>query len=199
MSTHNSQQGLDNGRRATPDARRSADPTPQQLEGISASILEHLHNAHASDMDSGDDSGASTLPSPSPTPPDSPLFGERIVSNDANAGAFVETDTAGVEDAASPTASEEQPPNMSPDIPDDMWLESEVFPPTTVIGAPLGRNLSAIQAADALVQRWELIYQEAMQHDGVEASEGIARQLEEARARRAALDQIDDRDSVEKA
>lgn len=69
--------------------------------------------------------------------------------------------------------------------------------PTTIIGAPLGRNLSAIEAADALVDRWERIYEEALQKHGPDAVAGIAKQLAEAREDRAELGLVEDRDAVE--
>ncbi|KAM0284237.1 hypothetical protein ACHAQH_002026 [Verticillium albo-atrum] len=69
--------------------------------------------------------------------------------------------------------------------------------PTIIIGAPLGHNLSAIEAADALVQQWERIYQENLLDHGEEEVQGIAEQLAQARRDRAELDTVEDRAYVE--
>ncbi|KAM0329181.1 hypothetical protein ACHAQA_004479 [Verticillium albo-atrum] len=68
-----------------------------------------------------------------------------------------------------------------------------------IIGAPLGRNFSAIEAADALVQQWEQIYEENRQQHDEEALAGILEQLEQARADRAVLGRIGQRASVEES
>ncbi|KAG7114605.1 hypothetical protein HYQ46_011290 [Verticillium longisporum] len=71
--------------------------------------------------------------------------------------------------------------------------------PTNIIGAPLGRDLSALEAADALVQQWERIYQENLLQHGGEAVQDIAEQVLQARRDRDAIESIEDREYVERS
>ncbi|KAK2010386.1 hypothetical protein LZ32DRAFT_511649, partial [Colletotrichum eremochloae] len=60
------------------------------------------------------------------------------------------------------------------------------LPPPLIIGAPLGRNLTAIEAATRLVSQWEAIHESTLQSTP-DAASPILEELTEARAQLAAL------------
>ncbi|EEY21087.1 conserved hypothetical protein [Verticillium alfalfae VaMs.102] len=97
----------------------------------------------------------------------------------------------------SPDSVEDSQPQTFPRIQNYRDLISPR--PTNIIGAPLGRDLSALEAADALVQQWERIYQENLVQHGEEAVQDIAEQLMQARRDRNAIEAIDDREYIEKS
>lgn len=74
--------------------------------------------------------------------------------------------------------------------------EPSLAPPTVIIGAPLGCNLSAVEAADALVRQWEWIREQHLGQSEPEAIGEIDARLARARADRAELDTVANRADV---
>ncbi|KAL2756977.1 hypothetical protein ACRALDRAFT_1056097 [Sodiomyces alcalophilus JCM 7366] len=74
--------------------------------------------------------------------------------------------------------------------------DPSLAPPTTIIGAPLGHNLSAIEAADALVRQWETIREQHLGQSEPEALAEIDARLAQAKADRAELDTVDNKADV---
>ncbi|EGY15671.1 uncharacterized protein VDAG_06835 [Verticillium dahliae VdLs.17] len=97
----------------------------------------------------------------------------------------------------SPDSVEDSQPQTFPRIQNHRDLISPR--PTNIIGAPLGRDLSALEAVNALVQQWERIYQENLVQHGEEAVQDIAEQVMQVRRDRDAIETIEDREYVEKS
>jgi hypothetical protein len=146
------------------------------------------------------DSGASSLPSPDFTPvdgefprrPGEPMSGLQATGEDDD------------NSTSSGWESEDLPPSRA-DVPPPLDGTAQARPartpqlalPSLVIGSQLGTGLSAIEQADAEVERWELIYQEILMVQGAAAVVSIGESLEKAREARRKLDLVEDRDAVE--
>lgn len=172
------------GRRRNPG--RAVRPKPlQQL--VDEESQPPSKRSRSEGWESNTDGGASSFISPEPTPEDAEFESDFRTMNSKNLESASHQESEMQEPPQDVDAKSNTPARRTPDL----------EPPTTIIGAPLGRNLSAIEAADALVDRWERIYEKTLQNHGPDAVAGIAKQLAEARESRAELDLVEDRAAIE--